>query len=237
MGAAFVTTHWSVVLAASQGASPQADEAMAKLCADYWYPVYAYLRRRGYGLEEAQDLTQEFFARLIERNYLAHLKREGGKFRSFLLTALNHFLANQWDQAQTQKRGGGRKILSLDEVDAEGRYLLEPVDNVTPEILFERRWALAVLDHVLERLRQEYAVSERADLFKQLQGFLSGNRQGPSYAEVAAAHHISEGAVKMAVHRLRKRYGELLREEIAGTVGSQQEVDEEIQYLLTAVSR
>ena len=237
MGAAFVTTHWSVVLAASQGASPQADEAMAKLCADYWYPVYAYLRRRGYGLEEAQDLTQEFFARLIERNYLAHLKREGGKFRSFLLTALNHFLANQWDQAQTQKRGGGRKILSLDEVDAEGRYLLEPVDNVTPEILFERRWALAVLDHVLERLRQEYAVSERADLFKQLQGFLSGDRQGSSYAEVAAAHHISEGAVKMAVHRLRKRYGELLREEIARTVGSQQEVDEEIQYLLTAVSR
>jgi RNA polymerase sigma factor (sigma-70 family) len=233
----FVTTHWSVVLAAADRYAPDSQEALSQLYSDYFYPLYAFIRRRGNGPPEAEDLVQEFFARLLEKGYLANLKREGGRFRSFLLTALKHFLANQWEQARTQKRGGGQRLFALDELDAEGRYQLEPVEHATPESLYERRWAFEVLDHVRERLRLDYTASNKSDLFQQLEGFVSGDRPAAGYAEIAASQRISEGAVKVAVHRLRQRYGELLREEIARTVSAPEEVEQEIRYLITVASR
>jgi len=154
---AFRTTHWSVVLAASHRNAPNAQDALAKLCQTYWYPLYAYVRRRGHDSHDAEDLTQEFFARLLDKNYLDGITRQGGRFRSYLLTTLKHFLANEWERARTQKRGGGKALVSLDDQDAESRYRFEPADSATPEILFERRWALTVLDQVMVRLREEQA--------------------------------------------------------------------------------
>ena len=235
--AQFVTTHRSVVLAAADREAPHSQEALGQLYSDYFYPLYAFIRRPGSDPHEAEDLAQEFFARLIEKDYLANLKQEGGRFRSFLLTALKHFLANQWEQARAQKRGGRKQVLPLDEPDAEGRYQLEPVENATPESLYERRWALEVLDHVRQRLGQEYRASNKGDRFEQLQGFVSGDRPAATYAEIAASQGISEGAVKVAVHRLRKRYGDLLREEITRTVGAPGEIDQEISYLISVAHR
>jgi RNA polymerase sigma factor (sigma-70 family) len=233
----FTTTHWSVVLKAGKDDSSIAREALEKLCRSYWYPLYAYVRRRGYNVEDAQDLTQEFFDRLLRNKGLADLKPEGAKFRSFLLTALNRFLTNQWTRAQAQKRGGQHPILSLDAESMEGRYQIEPVEKITPAELFEQRWALAVLEQVHERLRQEYVAIEKSDLFEHLQEFLAGNRVAVKYADIARLQGISEGAVKVAVHRLRKRYGELLRQEIAQTVASPDEVEDELHYLIQAASR
>ena len=235
--ASFRTTHWSIVLAAANQASPNSQEALARLCETYWYPLYAYARRRGHGPPEAEDLTQEFFSRLLEKEYLAGITQEGGKFRSFLLTALKRFLANQWERAQAQKRGGGITIASVNETDAESRYQVEPADEATPEQLFERRWALTLLDQVFHRLQGEYRSSGKTELFDRLQVFLSGDQRLIPYAEVGTSLGMSEGAVKVAVHRLRKRYGELLREEIAQTVSSPQEVDEELRYLVAALGR
>jgi RNA polymerase sigma-70 factor (ECF subfamily) len=230
----FATTHWSLVLAARDRAEPGADDALASLCGLYWYPLYAYVRRRGHGADGAHDLTQEFFARLLEKDFLAGVDRGKGKFRAFLLAACNHFLANEHDRARAKKRGGGRAILSLSASDAEGRYRAEPADALTPEKLFERRWALALLQQVMTRLRDEFEAKGKGRLFDRLRGFLVGEK-GAGYRQAANELRLSEGAVKVAVHRLRQRYRELLHEEIARTVGAAEEVEEEIRALFAAL--
>jgi len=188
-------------------------------------------------VDEAADLTQDFFARLLEKNWLASITKEGGRFRSLLLTAVKHFLSNARDYARTQKRGGGQPLLSLDDESPENRYRIEPVDRHTPELLFERRWALQLLERVLARLRQEYGRAEKTDLFEELKVFLSGSARPVSHAELAAKYEISVSAVGVAVHRLRRRYGELLRQEIAHTVNDPQEVEDEIRHLITVLGR
>jgi RNA polymerase sigma factor (sigma-70 family) len=233
----FTTTHWSVVLTAGEGASPEAAKALDRLCRAYWYPLYAYVRRRGYSCEDAKDLTQEFFARLLDKQALAHLEREGGKFRSFLLKALNHFLVNEWEHHRAQKRDERRIAFSLDELAPESRYQYEPADEATPERLFDRQWAATLLDQVLNRLREQYAGEGKTDLFQRLQPCLTGAEQKLPYAGLAAQLRITENAVKMAVHRLRRRYGDLLRAEIAHTVASPQEVEDEIRYLIAMAVR
>jgi len=235
--ASFRTTHWSAVLAAREKDSSQAQRALAELCQTYWYPLYVYIRRRGNGPGEAEDLTQSFFARLLEKNYVGDVTPGMGRFRSFLLAAVKHFLANEWDHAQAQKRGGGKAIVSLDDKEAETRYQFEPVDNVTPETLFERKWAVTVLEQVLARLREEFVASEKAELFDELKVFLSADQATRSYASVAARTGLKEGTVKVAVHRLRRRYGELLREEIANTVHEPHEVEDEVRHLITVLSQ
>src|SRR5947209_5762754 len=217
----FATTHWSLVLAARDRAEPGADDALASLCDLYWYPLYAYVRRRGHGADEAHDLTQEFFARLLAKDFLAGVDRGKGKFRSFLLAACNHFLANEHDRARAKKRGGGRPVLSLGAADAAGRYRAEPAEALTPEKLFERRWALALLQQVMSRLRDEFEAKGKGRLFDRLRGFLVGEK-GAGHRAAADDLGLSEGAVKVAVHRLRQRYRELLHEEIGRTVRSEE---------------
>jgi RNA polymerase sigma-70 factor (ECF subfamily) len=233
----FPTTHWSAVLTARDKYSPRAQQALAELCRTYWHPIYVFIRRRGNSATDAEDLTQGFFERLLEKDYLADLTPGMGRFRSFLLAALKHFLANEWDRAQTHKRGGDRAIVSLDEQDAEQRYPFEPVENVTPETLFEQRWALTVLECVLARLRAEFVASEKAELFDQLKGFLSVEQPECSYGEIAARTGLKEGTVKVAVHRLRRRYGDLLRAEIANTVHEPREVEDEVRHLIAVLSK
>jgi RNA polymerase sigma-70 factor (ECF subfamily) len=230
----FATTHWSLVLAARDRAEPGADDALASLCTLYWYPLYAYVRRRGHSADEAHDLTQEFFARLLEKDFLAAVDRSKGKFRSFLLAACNHFLANERDRARAKKRGGGRPLLSLDSADAEGRYRAEPAENLTPEKLFERRWALALLQQVMTRLRDEFEAKGKGRLFDHLRGFLVGEK-GVGYHRAGRELGLSEGAVKVAVHRLRQRYRELLHEEIGRTVEGPDQVEEEVRELFAAL--
>ncbi len=231
----FATTHWSLVLAARDRAEPGAADALASLCALYWYPLYAYVRRRGHGADEAHDLTQEFFTRLLTKDFLAGVDRGKGKFRSFLLAACNHFLANERDRARAKKRGGGRPVLSLDAADAEGRYRAEPAGGLSPEQLFERRWALALLEQVMTRLRGEFEAKGKGRQFERLRGSLVGEK-GAGYRRAADELGLSEGAIKVAVHRLRQRYRELLREEIGRTVGGPEEVDEEVRALFAALS-
>ncbi|MBI5383921.1 MAG: sigma-70 family RNA polymerase sigma factor [Verrucomicrobia bacterium] len=233
----FVTTHWSVVLSAGESQSPQAHEAITQLCQTYWYPLYAFVRRQGYGPHDAQDLTQEFFARLLQSHFFACADRRRGRFRSFLLASMKHFLMHEWEKARALKRGGGQHLLPLDAAAGETRYTQEPTDNVTPDKLFERRWALTLLERVLDRLREDCASTGKAALFDALKPTLTGERSGLAYAEVGARLGLSEGAVKVAVHRLRHRYGQLLREEIAHTVASPAEVDEELRYLLAVLSQ
>jgi RNA polymerase sigma factor (sigma-70 family) len=235
--AGFAATRWTLVLAAA-GGEPSADaaQAMAELCRIYWYPLYAYVRRRGYETHEAEDLTQEFFLRLLAKDYLADVDRQKGKFRAFLLAALQHFLANEWDRARTQKRGGGKKLFSLDAMAAETRYRVELVHNLTPEKLFERQWALTVLERVLARLQAEsFALEGRQAVFGRLKPFLTGAGDSTGYAQAAAELGMTAGAVKTAVHRFRRRYRQLLREEIAQTVAGPEEIDEEIRYLLACL--
>ncbi|MGO9244910.1 MAG: RNA polymerase sigma factor [Verrucomicrobiia bacterium] len=233
----FAATRWTVVLTAGQTASPQAGRALEELCRAYWYPLYAYVRRRGYEVHEAEDLTQDFFARLLAKNYLADVDRTKGKFRSFLLTSLKHFLANEWDRAHAAKRGGDRPLLSLDTQTAETRYRSEPADDLTPEKLLDRQWALALLDQVLGRLQAESVADGKGALFEQLKLFLTEGKGTTTYASVATKLQTTEGAVKVAVHRLRRRYRELLREEISHTVATPAEIEEEIQHLFTAFAR
>jgi RNA polymerase sigma-70 factor (ECF subfamily) len=232
----FHTTHWSAVLTARGNDSAAAHGALCDLCRTYWYPLYAYIRRRGNSPEEAADLTQGFFGRLIEKNYLNDLTPGMGRFRSFLLTSVKHFLANEWDRAQAQKRGGGKPVLSLDDDSAEERFRSEPVDNITPEIVFERRWAYTVLEQVLSRLRGEFVKTERAGLFDELKIFLSADDRQVSYAEIGLRTGLKESTVKVSVHRLRRRYGELLRAEIAGTVADPGEVEDEVRHLIAVLS-
>src|SRR5436190_3040522 len=214
----FTATHWSVVLSA-QGSSTPAAEALEKLCRTYWHPLYVYVRRQGHSPHDAQDLTQEFFARLIEKNYLGDVDREKGRFRSFLLASLKHFLANEWDKAKAVKRGGDQSFVSLNSESAETRYSLEPADTLSADKIFERRWALTLLEQVLARLREEYSDTGKTALFDRLKDCLTGDRSSLPYAELGSKAGMSEGAVKVAVHRLRRRYRDLLREEIANTVG------------------
>jgi len=234
--AVFVTTHWSVVLTAGLSDSTRAQAALANLCQAYWYPLYAYVRRRGYGPHDAQDLTQEFFARLLQQNWLAQADRERGRFRTFLLSALNHFLTNEWHKAQAQKRGGGVQTVPLQLDTAETRYGQEPADRLAPDQVYERRWAIALLDQVLDRLRAEHVVGHKTALFETLKPCLIGDRPAQPYATLAAQLGLSEGAVKVAVHRLRQRYRQLLREEIAHTVATSGEVEEEMRYLLAVLA-
>jgi len=214
--------------------SPAAAEALENLCRTYWYPLYAYLRRRGYEAPDAEDLTQEFFARLLEKDFPAGITPEGGKFRSYLLTALNHFLVNEWKSRQASKRGGGKRLLSWDELGAEDRYRLEPAEQMTPEKLFERRWASALLDQVRKRLQAEYAADGKTRFYEPLQACLTGAERLLPYADLAAQLGLSESGVKMAVHRLRRRYGELLRLEIGQTVSRPEEIEEELRCLIAA---
>ncbi len=233
----FATTHWTVVHAAGEEMDSEAGEALTKLCRSYWYPLYAYVRRQGCDAHEAQDLTQEFFARLLERNYFSALDRRKGRFRSWLLASMEHFLAKQWRDARRLKRGGGQKILSLDEQTAEQRYKLEPTETLTAEHLYERRWALTLLEQTMQALRAEFASAEKLPLFERLQVFLTSERSGETYAETARALNMTEGAVKVAVHRLRQRYGELVRSEIRNTVSTAEELEDELRYLLSVLAR
>jgi RNA polymerase sigma factor (sigma-70 family) len=233
---AFVTTHWSLVLSAQDRNSPRAADALTRLCQAYWYPLYAYVRRRGHSAEDAQDFTQEFFARLLEKNWVGRADQQKGKFRTFLLTAMKRFLADEWDKARAQKRGGGLAPVPLQFDTAETRYGHEPADNVTPEQSFDRRWALTLLDEVLNRLRTEYEQEEKAELFASLNPCLVGDRTSQPYAELATNLGVSEGAVKSAVHRLRQRYRQMLRDEIARTVSEPGEVEEELRHLFAVLA-
>jgi RNA polymerase sigma-70 factor (ECF subfamily) len=235
--ARFAITRWSLVLEAGGGSTPHAAAALATLCEIYWYPLYAYLRRRGYSAEDAQDLTQGFFARLLDKQTLEAARPERGRFRSFLLTSLQHYALNDWDRARAQKRGGGVPVLSLDFETAEGRYQMEPRDEVTPERLFDRRWALALLDRTLARLRAEWRSAGKEAVFEVLKPALTGDPDDDSYAQIGSRLGRTEGAVKVSVHRLRRRFRDLLREEIAETVDSANQIDEELRHLLTVVGR
>jgi RNA polymerase sigma-70 factor (ECF subfamily) len=232
----FRTTHWSVVLQAGDG-SDAALSAMEKLCRTYWYPLYSFVRRRGHGADEAQDLTQAFFERFLEKNYLADVSAGRGRFRSFLLASLQHFLANEWDRSRAQKRGGGANIISLDQHEGEERFHFEPPDpGLTPEKAFERRWVEAVLDQVLARLRDECNEAGHRDRFEALKVFLVEDKGAVSFAEMAERLEMTEPAVKGLVRRMRQRYREIFREEIANTVADPKEVDEEIRYLIGVLS-
>jgi len=232
----FVTTHWSMVLAAGDNNSPDSHAALSRLCANYWYPLYAYVRRQGHGPHEAQDLTQEFFARMLDKHYLRAADPHKGRFRSFLLAALEHFLAKEWRDARRLKRGGGMMPISLDLQDAEGRYEIEPADQTTPELIYERRWALTLLETSLRRLREESLAAGREKQFAALHIFLSGQRPGETYAEIGNRLGLSEDAVKKSVQRLRERYGQLVRAEIANTVARPEDVDEELRHLMAILA-
>jgi RNA polymerase sigma-70 factor (ECF subfamily) len=232
----FRTTRWSLVLAARDRTSPEARLALQELCEAYWYPLYAFIRRHGHLAEEAQDLTQEFFVRLLEKDFLALADQSRGKFRSFLMAACQHFLANERDRAQARKRGGGREFLSIDARAGESRYLAEPAHDLTAERLFERRWALMLLQHVLGRLREEFRQAGKGEQFEELKVFLTGEKSAGQYTQAAEAVRATPGAVRVAVHRLRRRYRELLREEIARTVNDPGQIEAEIRDLMTALA-
>lgn len=229
----FPTTRWTLVCAAGEGSGGEKRSALVSLCETYWYPLYAYVRRRGHSPEESQDLTQEFFLRILEGRYLNRAERDKGRFRAFLLTSLKFYLADQADRGRALKRGGGQLPFELQY--GEERYQHEPADFETPESIFERRWALLLLDRVLERLRGEYARAGRLEHFEKLKGALLGPLDRP-YAQAAGEIGLSEGALKVAVHRMRKRYRDLFRDEIADTVSDPSEVKAELRYLAKALS-
>ena len=230
----FVTTHWSVVQAAGLPDSTRALAAMESLCQAYWYPLYAYVRRSGKSPQDAEDLVQSFFAQCLSKNYLLAADQTKGRFRSFLLMALKRFLANEWDKARATKRGGGHQPIALDSLSAEQRYAVEPADLQSADKLYERRWALTLLEKVLGRLESEQTEAGNSTLFKELKPFLTGSASG-SYASLADRISMSEGAVKVAIHRLRQRYRAILEDEIAETVSSAEEVQEERRYLLSVL--
>ena len=231
----FTTTHWSLVLAAQGSDSIPAGRALANLCETYWYPLYAFVRRKGHSSHDAQDLTQAFFEKLLKKNYLGDVIQEKGRFRSFLLVSLKHFLANEWKRSQAAKRGGGAVLISLDDTEAEERYQREPVDESNAERLFERRWAMTMLDLVMNRLREEMAASDKLEIFEELKDRLSGG-DTDSFAESGKRLNLSEGAARVAAHRLKKRYREILRESIGETVADPSEVEDEIRYLISILS-
>ncbi len=228
----FATTHWSMVVQAGDSQSPESAVAMERLCQSYWYPLYVFVRRKGNSHEDASDLTQAFFAKFLEKSYLRSVDATRGKFRTFLLTSMTHFLSNEWDKTQTQRRGGGARMLSLDEFDADQRYQLEPTDQVTPETLFERRWAETVMRVVLDRLAAETEGSR----FEILKGFLLDDKGTMSYEAASGRLGISVAAITSAIHRMRARFRVLLFEEVTQTVGKPEEVEQELRHLLAALS-
>jgi len=231
----FPTTAWTVVSRARSGVDAEAREALAFLCAAYWLPLYSFARRLGHASEDALDLTQGYFALLIENDYLTDVRLGEGRFRAFLLTSFRHFLSKERDRARALKRGGDRVLISIDAQQAEGRHTDEPLNALDPEALFERRWAFTVLERAMTRLRHEFAATGRTVEFEQLEAYLTGSEPKLPYQSVAARLETTEGAIKKMVHRLRRRYGLLLREEIAATVADPEEVDAELRHLLTTV--
>jgi len=232
----FHTTHWSVVLAAKDGDAPATSRALEQLCRAYWYPLYAFVRRRGLGADDAQDLTQQFFAQLLQRDFLRNIAREKGRFRSFLLTSLKNFLNTEWHKERAAKRGGGQTFVSWDELAAEERYAEEPADNVSPDRLYDQRWALAVMQQALAQLRTEMDEAGKGAQFARLQLYLSREGSKEEYAALAGQLGVTEGAVTVAVHRLRRRYGEALRSIVAQTVAGPDEVEEEVRFLVAQVA-
>jgi len=231
----FGATRWTLVLDAARGNdSAKAAKALSELCQTYWYPLYAFLRRRGHSTHEAEDLTQAFFAKLLDRGFLANIDRQRGKFRAYLLTSLKNFLADEHDRATAQKRGGGQPVISLEGVDAEARYRLEPSHDLSAEKLFEKQWALSILERVLSRLETEWITAEKSELFSLLQPTLAGGQSAP-YGAIANQTGMTEGAIKSAAHRLRLRYRALLIEEISQTVAGPGEVEGEIRYLMSCL--
>jgi DNA-directed RNA polymerase specialized sigma24 family protein len=226
--ARFMTTLWTQVLAA-----PRDEKALASLCRKYWYPLYAFLRRKGVSSHEAEDLTQGFFVHLLSRQGLETVRREYGKFRSFLLASLQNFVADQRDRSMAAKRSPPQPLLELDARKAEDRYLLEPVERMTPETIFDRRWALTMLEEALAALESEFTVSGRGEVFRELQPFLCG--ESPVYKDLAASLAISEGAARVALHRMRGRYGELVRREVADTLGVGEDLDAEMRHLFAVL--
>jgi RNA polymerase sigma-70 factor (ECF subfamily) len=231
----FETTNWSVILEATVGDSSAAREALATLCETYWPPVYAFIRRKGHKPSDAEDLTQAYFTRFLDKGYLHDFRPEVGRFRTFLRASVSHFLANEWDRERALKRGGGRPPLSLDEMEEVEGHLRLPADPVTPEVIFEQEWAASVLRRCLERLRDEQDGKGGAERFDRLKAFLVGEGDASGYAETARQLGLSESSVRVAVHRLRKRFCAVLREEVARTVASPAEIDGEIRWLLSAV--
>ncbi|MBL9139134.1 MAG: sigma-70 family RNA polymerase sigma factor [Verrucomicrobiales bacterium] len=234
---AFATTHWSLVLRAGDRASDEAEAALGHLYQIYSRPLYTYIRRQGHSIETALDLVQEVFLALLEKDQLASVSPQKGRFRSYLMAAANHLLANEWHRQRRQKRGGGRLPLALETLTAEESFRPELSDPHTPEVIFEKRWALALLDQVVSQLRAEWTTAGKAELFTALQGFLSGNTETPSYAEVGQRLAMTEGAARVAVHRLRQRYRDLLRQEIAQTVADPKDLEDEVSHLLAVLRR
>jgi DNA-directed RNA polymerase specialized sigma24 family protein len=230
----FVTTHWSVVQSAQNQDSVQSGQALETLCRTYWYPLYAYARRVGNNPSDAEDLTQGFFTRLLEKDYLTLAAPEKGRFRTFLLMLFKRFMANEWDRAHAAKRGGFAPAVPIDQVLAEDRLAAEVSHEVTPEVLYDRQWARTLLEQTMRRLQQEYVESGRAQLFENLRNCLAREEEAPAYADIAARLKLTEAAMKMAVQRLRRRYREILREQIAETVSSPEEIEEEIRHLFAA---
>ncbi|HVV72799.1 MAG TPA: sigma-70 family RNA polymerase sigma factor, partial [Verrucomicrobiae bacterium] len=235
--ATFVTTHWSVVSAARDKDSPQADQALEILCRSYWYPLYVFVRRQGHGPEDAEDLVQEFFARLLQKHYLDAVEPERGRFRTFLIMALKRFMANEWDRSRAQKRGGGQELLPLDTSLAEGRYREECPVEMEADLAFGRQWALTLLDEALTRLGDEQKALGKSAEFELLRPFLTVGTDPVSYGTAARKLGVTEVAVRMAVHRLRRRYRQVFREALAQTVATPAEVNAEMQYLLEILSR
>ena len=236
----FASTHWSAVLRAGSSSSPEARESLAELCRTYWYPLYGYARSTGFDVPSAEDLTQAFFGKLLEKNYLGVADRRRGRFRWFLLTAFKCFLANEWDRSQAQKRGGGQEMISFDGVTAQERYALEPETSSSPDQLYDLRWAEDLLERTRGQLQEEYeglGDAARAQRFQQLAQYLPGGEATLSHAELGAALGISEAAAKQEVYRLRKRFGEVLREAVTQTVAHPDEVDDELRYLIDIVCR
>jgi RNA polymerase sigma-70 factor (ECF subfamily) len=233
----FATTHWGTVFAARDATDSLAHDALSRLCESYWYPLYAFLRRRGHSANDAEDLTQSFLAYLLGKDFLARVQPEHGKFRSFLLTSLTNFVADQRDRAHRHKRGGGQPAISLDAASAEQRYRLEPIEESDPERLYERRWALTILEAALRRLETEATSAGRQELFSKLKPGLVGEQTLNGYAEIGKSLGLSEGAIKVAVHRLRRRFRELFREEISHSLSEPSEIDEEIRFLFRVLCR
>jgi RNA polymerase sigma factor (sigma-70 family) len=231
---AFTTTHWSVVLEA-QGESPAAHEALEKLCRIYWRPIYSFVRRQGFGPQEAEDLTQGLFAQLLERKRLNDVRKEKGRLRSFLLGALKYFLADEQRRVMAIKRGKGQRLIPLEELRAGERFEMEPADPVTAEMIYERRWALTVLERVLSRLKDEYNLAGNAALFDALKELLPGEPGSPSQAQIAARLGMSENATRQAFYRFRQRYQALLREEIANTVATPGDIEDELRHLIAVL--
>ena len=229
----FETTQWSVVIAAGKDSSPEARQALATLCQKYWGPLYIFVRRKNYTVEDAQDITQGFFAQFLERGSIRGASRDRGKFRAYLLSALKHYMTDEWRKGQAQKRGGGQVLLSLDFDSAEKIYNMEPVDNKTPDVIYQEHWAMTLLNTIFDDLEKEYGDAGRADFFSKLKPYFTGEDAEGTYAQLAEALDTTEGAIKTSIYRLRKRFGSLLRAEIAQTVANADDVEDEINHLFS----